>query len=294
MPSLALLITTAPAMVLSTTSRAVAHRVLQRCTDGGMFVERAFESVLSRHSLQGDDQARATAIVHGVLRHRRSLDYYLGQLLDSSRVQQVPTTLALRIGAYELLHTTTPAYLAVDSAVNLVKPPSQRRFVNGVLRALSNRRHTLLAPRDDPTLTPLRGLAIATSTPDWLLRDLLSDGGGPLPSFAELERWAHATQRRPELALRVNRLRTNRDDLTARLVSAGSVLSATPPPLPDTVLVTAAGREVSALPGFAEGAFTVQDVGAQCVALLAAPPMGGLTLDLCAAPGGKTCHVSGE
>jgi 16S rRNA (cytosine967-C5)-methyltransferase len=48
---------------------------------------------------------------------------------------------------------------------------------------------------------------------------------------------------------------------------------------------------VDALPGFAEGEVSVQDGAAQLAACLLAPEPGMRTLDACAAPGGKTCHL---
>jgi len=53
-------------------------------------------------------------------------------------------------------------------------------------------------------------------------------------------------------------------------------------------------RELQALPGFADGAFSVQDQGAQrAVPLLGARP-GERVLDACAAPGGKSCQLLEE
>jgi 16S rRNA (cytosine967-C5)-methyltransferase len=48
---------------------------------------------------------------------------------------------------------------------------------------------------------------------------------------------------------------------------------------------------VRALPGFAAGAFSVQDLGAQLAAPLVAPLSGERVLDACAAPGGKATHL---
>ena len=48
---------------------------------------------------------------------------------------------------------------------------------------------------------------------------------------------------------------------------------------------------VSQIPGFAEGAFTVQDAGAQLAAPMLRPVHGERILDACAAPGGKTTHL---
>ena len=50
-------------------------------------------------------------------------------------------------------------------------------------------------------------------------------------------------------------------------------------------------RPVTALPGFAEGAFAVQDLGAQLAAPILDPRDGMRVLDACAAPGGKATHL---
>jgi len=49
--------------------------------------------------------------------------------------------------------------------------------------------------------------------------------------------------------------------------------------------------DVSLLPGFTEGLVSVQDVAAQLSATLLDTEQGERVLDLCAAPGGKTCHI---
>ncbi|MBJ7376772.1 RsmB/NOP family class I SAM-dependent RNA methyltransferase, partial [Sphingobium sp.] len=49
---------------------------------------------------------------------------------------------------------------------------------------------------------------------------------------------------------------------------------------------------IPALPGFADGAWWVQDIAASCAARLLGPGEGGHVLDLCAAPGGKTMQLA--
>ena len=74
-----------------------------------------------------------------------------------------------------------------------------------------------------------------------------------------------------------------------------------PSSLPRAISASAAGeagilvdppRPVTQLPGFAEGAFSVQDLGAQLAAPLLAIEDGMRVLDACAAPGGKTTHIA--
>ena len=52
------------------------------------------------------------------------------------------------------------------------------------------------------------------------------------------------------------------------------------------------GEAVERLPGFAEGAWWVQDLAAQLPARLLGPGKGRRVLDLCAAPGGKTMQLA--
>src|SRR5690606_24299082 len=67
-------------------------------------------------------------------------------------------------------------------------------------------------------------------------------------------------------------------------------------PLDATLLPTGTlrrdGGPVTDLPGFAEGAWWVQDAAAALPARLLGPVAGQRVLDLCAAPGGKTAQLA--
>ena len=62
-------------------------------------------------------------------------------------------------------------------------------------------------------------------------------------------------------------------------------------PLADTALKLDAAVDVGRLPGFNDGLVSVQDASAQLAAGLLGAADAECVLDVCAAPGGKTCHV---
>jgi 16S rRNA (cytosine967-C5)-methyltransferase len=92
---------------------------------------------------------------------------------------------------------------------------------------------------------------------------------------------------RPPLTLRVNVRATARDALLARFAEAGIEAHRAGA----SGIVVAKPRDVAALPGFAEGEFSVQDLAAQLAAPLLDVGPGMRVLDACAAPGGKTTHL---
>ncbi len=78
-------------------------------------------------------------------------------------------------------------------------------------------------------------------------------------------------------------------DLTLKSGDPG--LTDASPVIADTVRITDRDRAVDQLPGFADGAFWVQDAAAAIPARLIKLPPGSRVLDLCAAPGGKTAQL---
>ncbi|HTM22134.1 MAG TPA: class I SAM-dependent methyltransferase, partial [Kofleriaceae bacterium] len=94
------------------------------------------------------------------------------------------------------------------------------------------------------------------------------------------------------LHLRVNTLRADRGAVLARLATdhPGAAFAAAPAD-PDGISATGLG-DPERSPSFADGWWTVQDLGAQRVAHLLRPQPGQRLLDACAGVGGKSTHLA--
>ena len=183
----------------------------------------------------------------------------------------------LCIGLYELEHLSTPAHAVVSETVNAtraLKKPWAKGVVNGVLRAYQ---------RQEGVAREALSPAAQRALPVWLHTELRTQYDGTA------EQISLAARHRPPMTLRVNQLKSTRDDYLRSLKN--SEIEATPCAISADGVVLRRPLDVGSLPGFSEGIASVQDSSAQLVARLLAPQAGERILDACAAPGGKACHL---
>lgn len=86
----------------------------------------------------------ADQLILGVRQHRDELDDKLAKIADNWRLSRMAATdrNVLRLGAYELLHTDTPAPVVINEAIELARrygSDQSAQFVNGVLDRLLKR-----------------------------------------------------------------------------------------------------------------------------------------------------------
>jgi 16S rRNA (cytosine967-C5)-methyltransferase len=186
----------------------------------------------------------------------------------------------LRGGGQHAEHTVVNQ--TVQAARKLAAP--QAALINAVLRRFLREREALEAA--------LRGDEARHEHPAWWVQRLQRDWPEAWPALLA------QAQAAPPFTLRANRRQTSVDAYLRRVAEAGLHGQALGPAWPDGLWVDPP-CPVQRLPGFAEGAVSVQDASAQRAAPLLVhgegtlPPLspGARVLDACAAPGGKTAHL---
>jgi 16S rRNA (cytosine967-C5)-methyltransferase len=234
------------------------------------------------------DRAFLMEIVYGVLRYRDTLDWILGQFLKHPARLTDMTINNLRIAVYQLYHMRVPEWAVVNESVEIEKTLSKDKktgmqsLVNAVLRNVIRRKEDFRMPLkfDDP----VTDIAVNTSHPPWMVKRWLKRYGEN-----EAAQLAYANNILPPLTIRVNSLRTTRDQLLSMIIEKG--IPAEPSFFsPDGVLIKENVNYDDL--SFAQGLFVVQDEASQMVPHLLGPKPGERILDACAAPGGKTTHIA--
>ena len=241
---------------------------------GGVRLRNALADVDDGTALRG--RTLVQELVYGTLRHWGTLDAIAGALVRKPVSDPLLRSL-LTVALYQLDHTRAPAFAVVDRAVfaagELVRPGA-KALVNALLRRYLRERNTVIeAVQVDEVAR--------WSYPRWWIervrRDYPDDWRAILAAGNE----------RPPLTLRVNRHVSSRE----ALLQAFAAAQIDAHPAGESAVIVTEPQPVTGLPGFAAGAFAVQDLGAQLAAPLLDLAAGIRVLDACAAPGGKTAHV---
>lgn len=124
-------------------------------------------------------------------------------------------------------------------------------------------------------------LALKSNLPDWLWQKLQSKFGEE-----DALKLASSLNTPASLDLRVNTLKSNRDDVISSLAQAPII--AEPTPFSATGLRVLKKPSIQNLPLFKDGTIEVQDEGSQVLAQLVGAKRGEMVADFCAGAGGKT------
>lgn len=245
-------------------ARAAAHALLWQVHEEQRLLLDVLPRVLG--PLDPPVRARAQRLALGSLRWADRSDRALGRFL---RMKPWPGVHhAMRLALYEIFVEGAAAHGAVNAAVELARSSERGRgqagLANGVLR------NVVRQGPDAWEKLPLPRL------PKWLRKPLIADFGKP--AVAAMEEIFAAT---PPLDL------TPKDGDAAGWATrlGGRALPG------GTVRIDQPGQ-VSAMDGFAEGGWWVQDVAAAYPVRALAPAPGMKVLDMCAAPGGKTMQLA--
>ena len=238
-------------------ARRAALRLLDAVLRRGETLDIAFNGA-TKDVRKFEDKALARAIAAEVLRWMVDLD----GLIDSATKKPLPddakVRMVLRMMLAQWLRLQTPPHAVVATGLDLLAG-GPRRLAHGVFSTLTKREVALppapTLPEEVAARWGDRAASIAAGLADPPPLDLT------LRDPAETERW--------------------QVQLSADSLMPGH-------------LRLARGDNIEKLPGFAEGAWWVQDIAASLPARLFGDGEGRHVLDLCAAPGGKTLQLAAQ
>ncbi|CUK07245.1 Ribosomal RNA small subunit methyltransferase B [Ruegeria denitrificans] len=237
--------------------RSAIYLLDQILGEGRLLSECLAAGALDR--LGPEDRARAQRLALQTLRGLERADRLLDNHLNRTPALTVHN--ALRLGAVELCHGEA-AHGVVNSMVEIVgrsrKHGRLKGLVNAVLRKVA---------AEGPDAWPKMRVP---RLPEWLRGPLIMAWGAEAVASMEQAHFSGAPL-----------------DLTLKPGASG----------PGEALPTGSMRiqdpgQVSALPGFDQGDWWVQDAAAALPVRILAPKAGETVLDLCAAPGGKTLQLA--
>ncbi len=216
------------------------------------------------------DRALVRAILNTALRHLPRIEAILSSLVKTPLPEGARALHhVLVVAAAQLLYLDVPDHSAVDLAVEQAQAdPRSRRFanlVNAVLRRLGREKSVQLAAAER-----------IPAIPGWFFERLVAVYGRP-----HAEKIAQVQLQPAAIDITV---KSDPDTWAERL---GGTLLPT-----GSVRLSAFSGAVSALEGFSEGEWWVQDAAASIPAKLFGDVAGSRIVDLCAAPGGKTAQLA--
>jgi 16S rRNA (cytosine967-C5)-methyltransferase len=249
-------------------ARRSAHEILGAVLRRRIALDDALEQSAALAALAPRDRAFARLLVATCLRRLGQIDAVLARLVERPLPPRAAPSLdALRLGAAQLLFLGSPAHAAVGTAVALIggRQAVYRGMVNAVLRRLAREGAGLL-----DAAPPLLNL------PAWI-RDSWSAAYGETTTAAIAA--ILAADPPLDITPRDGDAQAWAERLEARL-------------LPTLTLRRDKGGMPAEMPGFAEGAWWIQDAAATLPARLLGDVAGRDVIDLCAAPGGKTAQLA--
>ena len=146
---------------------------------------------------------------------------------------------------------------------------------------LDRNRDDLKQPESDD---PAEYISIRYSVEKWIAELLISIYG-----YEKAEKYMEAVNRSPELCLRTNLLKTDRESLMAELADQG--FEVWPSDISERALIVS-GTGILETEAFREGKFAVQDQASVLAADTLDAKSGMTVADCCAAPGGKTAAIA--
>lgn len=269
-------------------ARALAVKIIVRCERSDAYLDKLIDFEIRNNDLNDLDKALLNELAHGVIRWLRRLDWFLNGFYRGQYEKCLSDVKnAMRVALYQILFLNKIPYsAAVNEAVEFIKKlrgDKHAGVVNGLLRTIIRTLDNLVWPTRE--IDEVNYLGIIQSHPNWMVRRWVKRFG-----FDEAEKLCEANNQRPSLTLRVNKNKISLEEFEKYLESKG--ITYRKGKYLDYFLKIKMMSKIYNDEYFKLGYFNIQDESAGLMSELLAPNENDLVLDVCAAPGGKSSHIS--
>jgi len=227
-------------------------------------------------------------VVEGTLEYKIKIDYVLG-LFSKTPVNKMKPFIRnlMRISVYQIMYMDkVPDSAVCNEAVKLAGKRGFRGlagFVNGVLRTISREKDNISWPTGDD----ISSLSVNYSCPEIIVESLINDYGLELTKDI-----LGASLLESRLYVRIDETldADKKKEIFAEWDNNGIEYEKSD--LLDYAYYIKKADRLFKLDGFVKGLYTIQDVSSMMVCEMAGIIPGDTIIDMCAAPGGKTCHAA--
>lgn len=259
-------------MILEIDDKKQSHIVLKETLD-------------SLKHLEKNQRAFVTRLFRGTIERQIELDYIIDAFskTPTGKMKKVIKYI-LRMSVYQLKYMdSVPVSAVCNEAVKLTakrKFNGLKGFVNGVLRNIANNINSVEYPKNEMEM-----LSVKYSVPQWII-DMWNEQYGNEQTVKMLS----GIYSRTETTVRCNESKAPVEDIIKSLKYADVEVKKSE--IYDKALFISNYNSLTDLDVFNSGMITVQDLSSMMVGLAANPKEGDYVIDVCAAPGGKTLHIS--
>lgn len=269
-------------------TRSLAVKILTRVERTDSYLEKLIDYEIRTEMLNDYDKSLLNEICHGVIRWMRRLDWFLNGFYRGQWEKCMPEIKnTLRVALYQILFLNKiPDYAAVNEATEFVKRISTQKHadvVNGLLRTIIRTKDELIYPTRE--IDEVKYLGIMQSHPNWMVKRWIQRFG-----FDDAEKLAESNNKRPILTVRINTLKTSKEDFLQKLTEKNIVYRFCRNA--ENFITLRLMSKIYLDEDFKEGKYAIQDESAGLVSILLAPNENDTILDMCAAPGGKSTHLA--
>ncbi|MBU5426480.1 16S rRNA (cytosine(967)-C(5))-methyltransferase RsmB [Tissierella pigra] len=267
-------------------AREVSLNILYDILINEAFSNISIKKYLDEENLIHMEENLVREIVYGVLENDIYIEYIISKASKIKLKKIHPKILIiLKMGIYQLIFMDRiPESAAVNESVNLAKKHGHKgtiSFVNGILRNIIRNKEEFIKIEKK---NKADYISIKYSHPKWMVERWIKEFGEDFT-----EDLCKKNNESPELNIRVNTLKTNKEKLKNSLNNYGFKVR-------DSIyafdsLIVENPTKITEVLEFKQGHFFIQDESSTLVGQIMNPNQGSTIIDICSAPGGKSTHL---